>query len=158
MTFTLKLCEELRRTVVSLIEEENVKWFLFGDGGNFCDVCLQMVTDIKRDYPSIQRVYIRVKDPYLSAEKKSKILEEYDDTIIPAGIENAGKAVYVERNQAMVNASDFCVFYYNSDYIPPLRKRGKKMEAFYQPKSGTEIAFQYAFKKKKPIINLYKRK
>ena len=28
------------------------------------------------------------------------------------------KAVYIVRNQAMIRASDVCIFYYNEQYMP----------------------------------------
>ena len=55
----------------------------------------------------------------------------------------------------MIKASDFCVFYYNEEYKPPLRKPSKNALFPYQPKSGTMLAYQYAKQKKKEIINLY---
>ena len=69
--------------------------------------------------------------------------------------DSAGKAAYVERNQAMIQASDFCVFYFNNEYLPASRKESKKAITSYQPKSGTGIAFDYAKANGKTIINLY---
>ena len=73
---------------------------------------------------------------------------------------SAGKASYVERNQDMINASDYCVFYYDPQYQPPRRKYSKRSVGDYQPKSGTELAFDYANQRKHSgkeitIINLY---
>ena len=61
----------------------------------------------------------------------------------------AGKASYVERNQAMIDNSDYCVFYYDSSYQPKPKKND------YQPKSGTAIIYAYAQQKKKNIVNLF---
>ena len=61
----------------------------------------------------------------------------------------------MERNEEMIKASDFCVFYYDEEYKPPLRKQSKNALFPYQPKSGTMLAYQYAKQKKKEIINLY---
>ena len=69
------------------------------------------------------------------------LTEGYEDSICPDGIASAGKASYVERNHAMVLASDFCVFYYNENYLPDMRKASKKVLTNYQPKSGTQLAF-----------------
>ena len=57
----------------------------------------------------------------------------------------AGKASYIKRNQAMIDDSDFCVFYYNEDYTPSTKTN-----------SGTKIAYKYAIKMKKKVINLFK--
>ena len=86
--------------------------------------------------------------------------KDYDGAMMSDRLWSAGKASYVERNQDMINASDYCVFYYNSDYQPPKRKYSKRGVCEYQPKSGTELAFDYACQKKLAgkdltIINLY---
>ena len=73
---------------------------------------------------------------------------------MPDGVENAGVASYVERNQAMINSSDICVFYYDENYLPARRKQSRHALSDYQPKSGTKIAFEYAVKKGKQIINV----
>jgi len=98
--------------------------------------------------------YPELSEPYIGY-----ILENYEDTYMPERIENAGVARYVERNQEMINASDFCVFYYNEEYKPPLRKQSRRELSTYQPKSGTKRAYEYAIRKskdgKKQIMNLY---
>ena len=57
----------------------------------------------------------------------------------------------------MIDNSNFCIFYYNKDYIPPLKTKSRN-DIFPPTKrnSGTKIAYEYALKKKKEIINLYK--
>ena len=151
---TPELCEELRKTVVRLIEEKGVKVFLFGSASKFDELSLKIVTDIKQEYTQITRVYVRAQYPHISEEYRNYLLQRYDDTIMPSGMDKAGKAGYVERNQAMINASDFCVFYYDEKWQPPLRKRANKDLFAYQPKSGTRIAYEYAIQKKKEVINL----
>ena len=70
-------------------------------------------------------------------------------------MEKAGKASYVERNQEMINQSDYCIVYYDDNYLPPRRKNSRRDLTDYQPKSGTAIAYDYAVKKKKKIINVF---
>ena len=67
----------------------------------------------------------------------------------------SGKACYVERNQAMIDDSDFCIFYYDASYNPPMRKHSLRSFSTYQPKSGTALVYSYAKKKKKTIINFF---
>ena len=67
----------------------------------------------------------------------------------------SGKASYVERNQAMIDNSDYCIFYYNENYKPQPRKQSKRDITYYQPKSGTGLAYNYAKQKKKEIINIF---
>ena len=152
---TPALCERLKNTIIRLINEEGVTRFLFGSASRFDELCLKTVTELKEEYPEIKRVYMRSCYPYLRESYKEYLLELYDDTLMPERVENAGKASYVERNEEMIKASDFCVFYYNEEYKPPLRKQSKNALFPYQPKSGTMLAYQYAKQKKKEIINLY---
>jgi len=55
----------------------------------------------------------------------------------------------------MIDDSDYCLFYYNEQYVPPKRKTAGGL-GDYQPKSGTAIAYKYAKRKKKIIKNFYK--
>ncbi len=139
---TEELYSEIIKTVAYLIKEQGVEYFCFGSASRFDDVCLKIVSEIKKTYPHIKRVYVRASEQYLSKERQKRILESYDDTIMPSGIENGGKAVYVKRNQAMIDACEFCIFYYDENYK--------------WPKSGTMLAYDYAVQKEKTIINLYK--
>ena len=61
----------------------------------------------------------------------------------------AGKSSYIQRNYAMINDSDYCVFYYDENYLPEKRKMSKNSISYYQPKSGTKLAYHYAIQKKK---------
>ena len=145
---TEELKQKVREVVERLIVEEGVDTFLFGSRSKFDELCLLIITELKGKYPDIKRVYVRSKDPCIDILYKDYLLEFYDDTIIPNRVERAGKASYSVRNQAMINASDFCVFYYNSSYLPPKRKRSRRELSEYQPKSGTSLAFEYASQRK----------
>lgn len=152
---TPKLCREIKKTIECLIKERDVQWFLFGSASRFDDLCLKMVTELQKEYPKIKRMYVRSHFPYIEQWYKDYLLESYDDTLIPSRVKNAGKASYVERNQKMIDASDFCVFYYDLQYKPPLKKQSQKDATSYQPKSGTALAYAYAKQKKKEILNLF---
>ena len=157
---TEELKQKVQEIVERLIVEEGVDIFLFGSRSKFDDLCLLIVTELKGKYSNIKRVYVRSQYPCIDKLYKDYLLEFYDDTIIPNRVEKAGKASYVERNQEMIDASDFCVFYYNPCYLPPKRKYAKRDISEYQPKSGTRIAFDYAYHRKQvcedvKIINLY---
>ena len=154
------LKQKVRETVVRLIMEEGIDTFLFGSRSKFDDLCLIVVTELKEKYSHIKRVYVRSQYPYIDNHYKDYLLDSYDDTIMPKRVENAGKASYVERNQEMIDASDFCVFYYNPSYLPPKRKYAKRDISDYQPKSGTRLAWDYANQrigggKNRVLINLY---
>jgi hypothetical protein len=59
----------------------------------------------------------------------------------------------------MIDASDYCIFYYNEAYQPPKRKRANRDLSTYQPKSGTRLAYEYAVQKSKKtgkaVINMF---
>ena len=46
-------------------------------------------------------------------------------------------------------------FYYDKEYLPPRRKSGKRGVTYSQPQSGCAIAYDYALKNKKRIINVF---
>ena len=73
---------------------------------------------------------------------------------MPEKMYTSGRASYAERNQLMIDQSDFCVVYFDENYLPPRRKNSKRDVLDYQPKSGTKIAFDYANSKKKTVINV----
>ena len=118
-------------------------WYnLFANKFRFNSLCHATVTQIKERYPHIKRIYVRAEYTNIDDTYKVYLLESYDDTYLPEKIIGAGKAVYVERNCEMINKSRFCIFYYDEQNTPTTRK------------SGTKIAFDYAVKKGKQIINI----
>ena len=110
--------------------------------------------DKKSFYPHIKRIYVRSAFQHIPDWYENSLLEHYEDTYFPGHMENAGRASYVERNQEMINHSKFCVVYYDENYLPPRRKNSRRDLFDYQPKSGTAVAYDYAVKKKKEIINI----
>ena len=55
----------------------------------------------------------------------------------------------------MIETSDYCIFYYDENYEPEMRKYSRHSIGYYQPKSGTALAYTYAKQKKKHIINVF---
>ena len=153
---TEELISALKETVVSLINK-GATTFLFGGMGEFDDLSWQVVTELKKQYPFIRRVYVRSSYQHINKSYEEYLLKSYEETCFPPKLENAGKYSYVERNYEMIDNSTYCVFYYNQNYIPPLKKSAKHNILLpSRRKSGTKIAYEYATKKKKKIINLYK--
>ena len=156
---TEKLKIHLQSVIINLIENENVKIFLFGSRSEFNSLCHNIVTKLKKSYPSIQRRAYTCQSEtctlekeraywekiYLNFQKRPVTLLGVEEEIEHKTKYEAGRASYVERNQAMINNSDFCVFYYNKNYVPPTKTN-----------SGTKIAYEYAMRKKKKVINLFK--
>ena len=133
----------LEETIIELINK-GANTFFFGSKSDFDNLALKIVTELKKQFSFIKRIYVRSSFPVINNLYKSYLLKSYDETYFPKKLENAGKYSYVERNYEMIDNSTICVFYYNESYAP-LSKR----------KSGTKTAYQYATRKKKEIINLY---
>ena len=137
---TDELKEKLHMVIERLIIEESIDTFLFGSKSQFDDLCYDIVTEIKKKYPHIKRIFVRAEYPYIDESYEAYLLESYEDTYFPKSVLGAGKASYVKRNCEMIDNSRFCIVYYKEDYTPKGRK------------SGTKIALAYAEKKKKTII------
>ena len=153
---TVEHKQELYDYIESLIVNENVKVFLFGSRSKFDDLCYEVVTELQEKYPYIERVYVRSQYEYVGKDYESYLLQFYEKTTYPESCKGAGKLSHIKRNQAMIDESDFCLFYYNENYLPPKRKWAKRDLFAYQPKSGTALAYKYAQQKKKNIKNFYK--
>ena len=161
------LVNQIESIVVNLIENNSVERFLFGSKSMFNDLCHKIVTELKNKYSNIIRVaYPCVsEDPVLEKDKVelenscSKVLgtkvslQTYDEIVENEKIWRAGKSAYIQRNYKMIEDSDFCVFYYSLAYIPKEKTRCNKM-IYYQPKSGTKLAYDYAIKKNKNVIKI----
>ena len=142
----------LKETILALLKK-GVTTFLFGSMSEFNCLSWEVVTELKKEYPYIKRVYVRSAYQYLDKAYETYLLQFYEETYFPQRLEKAGRCVYVERNYEMIDRSSYCVFYYNENYVA-LSKR----PALFSSKrnSGTKLAYTYAIKKKKQSINLYK--
>lgn len=140
---------KLYTAINELIQTGKVHTFLFGSKSKFDDLCYEVVSELKEIYPFINRIYVRAEYPYIDDNYRNYLLKKYDDTYYPEGIINAGKAVYVERNYEMVDKSSFCICYYDTNYIPTI-KRNQRRTA----KSGTGLAYDYAVKRGLKILNI----
>ena len=170
VVITEKLKNKVTKLVENLIINENVNVFLFGSCSNFDYLCHLIVTELKEKYPKIKRISYTCQSEGCYLEKDRKGWEEYYSRIEKREVKilcfeeefehknkyTAGRASYVERNQAMIDDSDYCIFYYDEDYQPTLRKYAKRCVYEYQPKSGTALAYKYAKRKKKLILNITK--
>ena len=146
---TNKLNEKLYNIIEALIVEKNIDTFLFGSKSQFNDLCYHITSQLKAFYPNIKRVYVRAEFPHINDSYKTYLLESYEETHYPDSILNAGKSAYIKRNFEMINNSSFCIVYFDKSYTPPTSRLNHKY------KSGTGIAYDYAVKKQKHIINVF---
>lgn len=142
---TDEIISKLNNVIEELIVEKDVAVFLFGSKSEFDELCLSIVSKLKKKYSHIRRIYVRAEFPYIDDIYKTYLLQTYEDTYYPENMINAGKAVYVERNYEMIDSSAFCVIYYDEIYSPPNNKKSK---------SGTRLAYDYAKRKGLTIINV----
>ena len=165
---TDELKHKVKLIVEDLIINHDVSIFLFGSRSNFDSLCHLVVTELKETFPEIKRViYTAKSETCLLENEKEKYqalclhLQELNH-YLPCFEEefehktkySAGKASYVERNQALIDDSDYCIFYYQKNYVPISKKISNCSCYYYLPKSGTAIAYAYANKKKKTLINV----
>lgn len=151
---TPELREQLRRYIATQIESGKTE-FLFGDHSAFNDLCYAVVTELKKQYPTIRRIYFRAVYPDADAYTLGFFMRGYEESICPEGIDRAGRAAYIERNYAMIRESEVCVFYFDESYLPS-RLNGKKSRLTDgKLQSGTALAYRYAIRQKKKVINLY---
>ncbi|MBQ7032060.1 MAG: DUF1273 family protein [Clostridia bacterium] len=149
------MIERLTKEMEVLITEKEVDVFYFGSKSEFDDLCHKVATELKEKYPHIKRVYVRSAFQHIPDWYEDSLLNHYEETYFPEHMGKAGKASYVERNQEMINKSDFCVVYYDENYAPPRRRNSSRDLTDYQPKSGTKVAYDYAVRKKKEIVNVF---
>ena len=160
-----ELAQRLEKVVEDLILNENVSTFLFGSRSEFNTLSHFVVSKLKEKYPFIRRViYTCRSESFVSESDKAKLekilakvskqnirLLEFEEQFEHINKYKAGKASYIERNRAMIDNSNFCVFYYDEKYVAPVKEKGV---INFRPNSGTVIAFNYAKQKNKQIINL----
>ena len=132
------LYAQLKQCVQILITKSNITTFLFGSRSEFNDLCLEVVTELQDIYPHIKRVYVRAEYEYISDEYNDYLLTFYENTYYAKKAHCANRLVYVKRNEELIDSSNICVFYYKNNF----------------PHSGTAIAFNYAQKHGKKIINI----
>lgn len=166
---TKSLKQKVKDVIEDLIINHNVLTFLFGSRSDFNYLCHLIVTELKEKYPNIKRIaYTCKSETCIFESERQKWQKIYSDLqkqkVYLLGVEEevehktkytSGRASYVERNQAMINDSNYCIFYYNQNYQPKMRKYSNHNAIYYQPKSGTALAYAYAKQKRKILINIH---
>ena len=164
---TKELVDEVKLFIKELIVNLDVTTFLFGSRSQFNDLCHSIVTELKKTYPHVTRVNYTCKSESCFLEKDKEKWDEiyseflgdlrppyHDEEYEHKTKYTAGKASYVERNRAMIDDSNYCVFYYDSTYYPMDDDNAKTIILSTHKKSGTKLAYEYAEKKKKIIFNV----
>ncbi|MBQ8885186.1 MAG: hypothetical protein IJY62_02280 [Clostridia bacterium] len=142
----IELSDELYEiTTAEIIKSVNCgcRVFYFGGYGDFDALCYKIVSKLKKENPklNIKRIYCVAQERYLRKNVRYFQRENYDEVIyLLPSFEGWYKSIYF-RNCAMIDKSDFVIFY-----------------AEERKNSGAYKAYKYARKKKgKQIINLWKK-
>lgn len=134
-----RLKPQLKAIIQNLIKNENYQIFIFGGLGDFDDLCHQVVTQLKNDYPYIKRWFC-LYDPRHENEKKRPKNINYDNyeeiKYLYLKYDNWYDRIYY-RNVEIINMSDFVIFF-----------------AEDKPRSGAYKAVKHALRKKISHINL----
>ena len=140
--------EQVLNVVKDLIINYNVTTFIFGSNSEFDDLCLKAVNELKTQHPQIFRIAYTCKSESCTLEAEKEIRERQYSFVLKKEVKLepvdeefhfknkyvAGRASYVERNYAMIDESDYCIFYYNASYTP-LKKNSYRV---FSGKSGTQ--------------------
>ena len=162
IVLTEELVDNLKQIIVDLVTNKNVSVFLFGSRSEFNTLCHTIVSSLKEKFTKTKCIFYTCKSECCLLEKDKtelkNILENlkgltndllfFDEEFEHTKKYSSSKASYVERNQALINDSDYCVFYYDKNYLPVSKKN-------LVSKSGTAIAYEYAKQRKKNIINVF---
>lgn len=149
---TKEMREKVRKTVEYLIVENGVDTFLFGSRSTFDMLCHIVVTQLKQKYPYIIRAAYLCKHETVclvgkGAQTQHSLKQltgqdvycgEYEEVKRCEKVDMAGRACYVERNQWMIDDSNFVIVHLDET------KERKRV-------SGSELAYQYAKKKDRKI-------
>lgn len=155
INITEELVLKLNDIIEHLIVKNNVQIFLFGSKSVFNDLCVKVVTSLKKKYDFIKLIYVRAEYPYIDKEYKDFLLMRYDETYFLKSLLTAGNSIYIKRNYYMIDKSNYCIFYYDKNYTTCNRMSNNNLLTSFKSNSGTKIAYDYAIKTKKNIINLF---
>ena len=142
--------------IKNLIEKEGVYTYIFGSKSMFDNVCHEIISLLQNQYENIKRVVYTCKNEYAvkckevskiekllkSIAKSNKRIKAYEEERNYKNKYKTRKESYIKRNEAMIEESDICIFYYKKEYKPAFSN------------SGTALAYTYATKKGKTIINV----
>ena len=142
--------------VEQLIQEGHTR-FLLGSRSEFNAMAVAVLKELKLKYHHIERIYIRAEYPYIGEDYHAFLLESCDETYFPEELLGASRSVYVKRNQILIDQSTVCVFYCKAKSQAISEMPQQTASAKSLKKSGTQIAYDYALKRKKKILNLFPR-
>lgn len=134
--------DDLKSRLINIVErliKDNFGIFYFGGFGEFDDMCYKVVTELKKKYPHIRRVFCLYDTRHKRIDRRPEWLrvEEYEEYIyLDIDYDYWYTRIYY-RNIEIINRSDFVIFY------------AKDIAT-----SGAYKALKYAISRKVKFINL----
>ena len=127
--------EELKIVLFNEIKKNPTCNFYLGGYGDFDELCLRILKDLKADFTEIELIFIT---PYLDKNysKLEFAIYHYDDVIFPPLESVPRKFAILKRNEWMVNEADLVIAFVTYSW------------------GGAAKTLEYAKRKKKRIINL----
>lgn len=125
--------------LVDDLMKDNFQIFLFGGFGEFDELCHKVVSQKKKLYPNLIRIYCLIDEKHLLPNKRPKYLldNDYENFVYyEPDFDYWYKRIYF-RNCEMIKHSNFVVFF-----------------AEDKENSGAYKMLKFAKKIKKPFINL----
>ena len=119
----IEITKELEDKLIATFEQlikQGCKYFYFGGFGEFDDLCHKIISELKNTYPHIQRIFCLSDPRHQRISKRPKWLkdEDYEEFIyLDLDFDYWYQRIYY-RNLAMINDSDYCVFYYDENCKP----------------------------------------
>ena len=105
----LRVKEPLKKILVDLIENKDVKLFYVGNHGNFDKVVKETLEELRLVYTHIECFQVLAYIPEKRQEFDNK---DYSNTIYPSFLENKPpKYAIIERNKWMIERADYVVTY-----------------------------------------------
>ena len=134
--------QNVKSKLIDIIEtliKEDYRYFYFGGFGEFDDLCYQIVSEKKKKYPYIKRIFCLYDARHKKRDKRPKWLlnEEYEEYVYFDMEYDYWYTRIYYRNIEILKKSDFCIFY----------SKEKK-------NSGAYKLLQYAKKNKYNYINI----
>ena len=130
---------ELFRIIENLITEEGYDTFIFGGFSEFDKLCHQIVTELKRKYHFVRRVFCLIEEKHMTKKPSFLVDEEYEGfAYYTLKFDYWYTRIYY-RNCEIIKNSDFIIFY-----------------AEERQNSGAFKALKFAIKNKSNFINLYR--
>ena len=158
----IALKHSLHMAIENLVTRHDVYNYLFGTRSAFYNICHEVLLELKQKYPQIKMtIFLCEKENayYLDeVDAQKELLNNlfrkemnvlgFDHIIKVEKTKYARKVSYIVRNQAIVDATQFCLLYYREELSTKLCM-GSNLMTLRQKESGTKIIMEYSKKKDK---------